>query len=118
MSILDLTAAAHKERRPTSNGVQSRLDRFRARFDYLYAGKAVLATETSTDVWLVTPFPGVSVITATSSDGSTFEYAQDFTFYGGQSYEVSNGLAQALVAAGYEVQGEAFSSGFGTGFEV
>ena len=99
MSILDLTADVHKEKRPTSHGVRSSLDRFRARWDYLYQSLAVLAAEGDPDVWVITTYPGVSVITADSND----EYSQDFTFYGGKAYEVSDALATDLTTAGYTV---------------
>ena len=114
MSTLDLTADVHKVRRPTSNNLTSFVDRFRARWDYLYAAKAVLATETSTDTWTVTTYPGVETIQADSN----FEYSEDLIFYGGRTYNVANGLATALDAAGYTVIGPGFSSGFSTGFNV
>ena len=114
MSTLDLTADVHKERRRTSQGMRTNKDRFRARWDYLYASKAVLATETSTDVWTVTTYPGTSVITADSND----EYSEDRIFYGGRLYNVANGLSTALIAAGYTVTGPGFSSGFSIGFDV
>ena len=104
MSTLDLTADAHLVRRATSKGVRSHVDRFTARYDYLYHGKAVLATETSTDVWEITAFPGVDTVQATTEDGGfTFAYRQDFTFYGGKTYTVTGSLATALTNAGYEV---------------
>ncbi len=103
MSTLDLTAAAHLQRRATSLGVRTFIDRFRARYNYLYQGLAVLATETAPDTWLITAFPGVATITATSSDGLTFEYAEDHIFYGGNTYTVTGSLATALDSAGYEV---------------
>jgi len=114
MSTLDLTADVHKVRRPTSNNLTSFVDRFRARWDYLYAAKAVLATETSTDTWTVTTYPGVETVQADSN----FEYSEDLIFYGGRTYNVANGLATALDAAGYTVIGPGFSSGFSTGFNV
>lgn len=98
-SGLDLTGAAHLQRRATSKGVSTYLDRFQARYDYLYQALAVLATETSPDVWEVTPYPGVAVISA----GSDYQYSQDFTFYGGETYTVVASLATALSNAGYEV---------------
>ncbi len=114
MSTLDLTADAHKVRRATSDGTHSRIERFRARFDYLYQALAVLATETATDVWLITTFPGTAVISADPTDD---QYNEDFIFYGGQTYTVSGSLADALGAAGYII-GEGFASGFDTGFGV
>ena len=95
MSTLDLTAVVHKERRKTSNEIRSNIGRFRARFDYLYAGKAVLATETATDVWSVTTFPGVAVTNA--------DDVFDHIFYGGRTYTVTGSLATALSTAGYDV---------------
>ena len=114
MSTLDLTASVHLEDRPTSRGTRSRIDRFRARWDYLEAGKAVLATEGSDDTWTVTTFPGVATVQADSN----FEYSEDRIFYGGRTYFVSNGLATALDDAGYDVTPAGFSSGFSAGFEV
>ena len=95
MSTLDLTASAHLEDRPTSNGTHTRRDRFRARWDYLQASKAVLATETATDVWSVTTFPGVAVTNA--------DDVFDHIFYGGRTYTVTGSLATALSTAGYDV---------------
>jgi len=99
MSTLDLTADAHLLRQPTTRSVRTLVDTFVARWDYLYQGLAVLATETSTDVWTITTFPGVAVIQADAN----FEYSQDYTFYGGQTYTVTGSLATALTSAGYEV---------------
>jgi len=113
MSTLDLTADVHKVRRPTSKTLSTRIDRFRARWDYSYAAKAVLVTETSTDVWTVSVFPGVETISADSN----FEYSEDQIFYGGRTYTVTGSLAAALHTAGYNVR-PGFSSGFSIGFEV
>ena len=112
MSTLDLTAAAFKQRRPTSKGSYTWVDRFRARFDYLYQGLGVLATETSTDVWSITAYPGIVTIHVDDFNAS------DLQFYGGQSYFVQNSLADALDTAGYTVIGPGFSSGFSTGFDI
>ena len=114
MSILDLTADAHLQRRPTSYGVRSRLDRFRARFDYLYQGLAVMCRETAPDVWSVSVYPGVATVIADSSN----EYSSDYIFHGDGRYEVNGTLAAALVTAGYTVEGPAFSSGFDVGYEI
>jgi len=114
MSTLDLTADEHKLRRRTSFGLSTNIDRFRARLDYNYQALAVLATETSTDTWTVTTFPGVAAINADSNN----EYSEDLIFYGGRLYNVANGLAIALSAAGYTVTGPGFSSGFSIGFDV
>ena len=97
MSTLDLTAAAYKQRRPTSVGSYTWVDRFRARFDYLYQGLGVLATETSTDVWSITTYPGIATMPVDDLNGS------DFQFYGGQTYTVTGSLATALDSAGYTV---------------
>ena len=111
MSTLDLTANVHLIDRPTSRGTRSRIDRFRARWDYLQASKAVLATETSTDVWTITTFPGIGTI---FNDDAV---AADRIFYGGRVYTVTGSLATALDDAGYDVR-PSFSSGFSIGFEV
>ena len=121
MSTLDLTADEHKLRMPTVSALPRTFrDRFVARIDYRYMGLAVVCTETSTDVWDITTFPGTTSL-STAGDGIGIGLdtnAADFIFYGGQTYFVENGLAQALLAAGYELLGEGFSSGFSTGFEV
>lgn len=97
MSTLDLTAAAHKQRRPTSKDSHTWVNRFRARYDYLYQGLGVLATETATDVWTITTHPGVVTIDVDDLNGS------DYQFYGGQTYTVTGSLATALDSAGYTV---------------
>ena len=105
MSTLDLTADAHKQRRPTSNRYGSNLDSFYARFDYLYVGFAVVCTETATDVWDVTTFPGTLSI-STGGDGVPVGQdinAADFVFYGTNTYTVSGSLATALTNKGYTV---------------
>ena len=98
MSTLDLTADAHLLRHGY-NRRRTHIDRFLARLDFSYQGLAVLATETSTDVWTITTYPGVAVSTADSSD----EYSEDYIFYGGQTYTVTGSLATALTSAGYTV---------------
>ncbi len=105
MSTLDLTAAAHKIRMPTSRGVRTYLDRFYARFDYRYMGLAVVCTETSTDVWDITTSPGTLDI-STGGDGIPIGRdinAADYVFYGTNTYTVSGSLATALTSAGYTV---------------
>jgi 3-deoxy-D-arabino-heptulosonate 7-phosphate (DAHP) synthase len=104
MSTLDLTATVHKIKRPTSLEVNTHIGRFTARYDYLYAALAVLATATGVDGWIITEYPGVETVQATSDDGGfTMEYKQDYTFYGGQTYTVTGSLATALSDAGYTV---------------
>ena len=120
MSTLDLTADVHKVRRPTSNNLTSNIDRFRARWDYLYAAKAVIATETSLDTWTVTTYPGVETVNASNVVYTPSEVvgSRVSIFYGNRTYNVANGLATALDTAGYTVIGPGFSSGFSTGFNV
>jgi hypothetical protein len=89
-------------------------ERFAARFDYRYKGLVVLATETSPDVWTVSEYPGVGTIVADINN----EYSYDQVFYSGETYTVLNGLATALVAAGYTVAGPGFDSGFSEGFDI
>ena len=114
MATLDLTADVHKQRMPTSLGARTFTERFQARFDYRYVGLAVLCTETSPDVWDVTTVPGTLDLEADNNN------AADEIFYGTNSgiYFVSNGLAAALLAAGYTMIGGAYSSGFSTGFNT
>lgn len=113
MSTLDLTADEHKVRESTAPlGVRTFKDRFMARWDYLYTGLRVLATETSTDVWVITPFPGIHTVPVEDWN------AADYKFKGENNYIVSGSLATALETAGYTVTGPGFSSGFSTGFEV
>lgn len=105
MSTLDLTADAHKLRMPTSFGVRTFLDRFRARFDYRYIGYAVVCTETATDTWDISTFPGTLDI-STGGDGIGVGQdlnAADFVFYGTNTYTVTGSLATALTNAGYTV---------------
>ena len=109
MSTLDLTADAHLLKHGWHR-LRTFEDRFLARLDFSYAGLAVTAIETSTDTWTITTHPGV----AYTDSGVSY----DHIFYGGQTYAVENGLAIALLAAGYTIIGEAFTSGFSTGFEV
>jgi hypothetical protein len=90
--------------------VRTKVNRFIARWDYLYQSKAVLATETSPDVWAITTWPGVSVI-----DGGL---KPDHIFYGGRKYMVDGALANALALAGYTVSGPGFDSGFSGGFTI
>ena len=97
MSTLDLTADVHKVREPTSRGVRTFIDRFQARFDYLYTGLRVLATETSTDVWTITAFPGIHTV-----DVDLWN-AADYHFKGEKTYTVTGSLATALDDAGYTV---------------
>ncbi len=98
MSTLDLTADAHKQRMPTVlHAPRTFLDRFFARFNYLYMGLAVLAQETSTDVWSISTFPGISTIPTDDLNSS------DYQFYGTNTYTVTGSLATALTNAGYEV---------------
>jgi len=120
MSTLDLTADAHKVRQPTSYTLRSRTDSFVARYDYLYTALAVVATETSLDTWTVSTYPGVEVLNSENEVVIPSEVTGErvLIFYGNRTYTVDNGLAVAFLAAGYEVLGEAFSSGFSTGFEV
>ena len=101
MSTLDLTADVHKQRRATSINVRTFVDRFRARYDYLYQGLAVLATETSPGVWSITTFPGVATIVADSN----FQYSEDHIYYGGSTYEIDedSDLCYALESAGYDI---------------
>ncbi len=113
MGTLDLTADAHLIRHGPRKRIVSLVDAFQARIDFSYWGRAVLATETATDVWSISTYPGVAVVTADSNN----EYSEDHIFYGGQTYVVTGSLATALEAAGYDVL-PAFSSGFSTGFEV
>ena len=95
MSTLDLTADAHLVKHRMTKSLASFEDRFVARLDFAYAGRAVLVTETSTDVWVVTTFPGIPVI-----DGND---TWDQIFYGGETYTVTGSLATALTTAGYDV---------------
>ena len=97
MTILDLSGSDHKIRMPTSDGIRTRLDRFYARFDYRYMGLAVLATETATNVWTITEYPGIEVI------DSAAVLATTEIFYGGRVWVVAGSLATALTAAGYDV---------------
>jgi hypothetical protein len=99
MAILDLTADAHLLKRPTSKGLRTFKDRFSARLDYNYQGLAVMCRETSTDVWEISTFPGVSVVTVDSN----LEFSSDYIFYGGNTYTVTGSLATALSTAGYDV---------------
>ena len=95
---IDLTGDAYKVRMPTTDGMQTRVDRFRARYDYRYVGLAVLCTETSPGVWSVTPHPGTLDLTADNTN------AADYIFYGGSLTEVPDAaLNAALQAAGYTV---------------
>jgi len=90
---------------PTSNGITSVLDQFYARFDYRYVGLAVLATETATDVWSITTYPGTLAL-STSGDGipaAQDTNAADHIFYGTNTYTVTGSLATALSSAGYTV---------------
>jgi len=113
MSTLDLTGDDHLTRHGFNGG--STPDKlFLARLDFAYAGMAVLATETSTDVWSITPYPGTTHVVADSND----EYSADFIFYGGLTYAITGSLAAALLTAGYTMTGSAYTSGFSTGFEV
>jgi len=108
MATLDLTAEAHLQRMPTSGAVRSFKDRFAARFDYRYIGLAVVCTETATDVWDITTFPGTLSI-STGGDGVPVGQdtnAADHMFYGGQTYTVAGSLSTALTAAGYDVSGD------------
>jgi len=101
-------------------GVRTFKDTFPARFDYRYIGLAVVCTETSTDVWDITTFPGTTDL-STGGDGIPIgrdTNAADFVFYGTNIYFVSNSLAAALLAAGYDVTGAGFDSGFSEGFNV
>ena len=82
---------------PTSRGVRTFIDRFYARFDYRYVGLAVLAEETSTDVWSISTFPGLPSIPVDDLNSS------DYQFYGTNSYTVTGSLATALSNAGYTV---------------
>ncbi len=105
MSTLDLTAATHKQRMPTSRSPHTVLDRFYARFDYRYVGLAVVCTETSTNVWDVTTFPGTLNL-STAGDGIPVGQdinAADFVFYGTNTYTVTGSLATALTNAGYTI---------------
>ena len=114
MATLDLTADAHKQRMPTSNHAHTFKDRFRARWDFNYVGLAVLCTDDGLDSWTVTAYPGTLNLTAENTA------AADEIFYGRNSgmYFVSNGLAAALLAAGYTLIGGSFASGFDTGFNI
>ena len=98
MSTLDLTADAHLLRMPTVNrSVRTFIDRFYARFDYRYVGLAVLAEETSTNVWTISVYPGLHTIPVDDLNSA------DHVFYGGETYEVAGSLATALTNASYEV---------------
>lgn len=120
MSTLDLTADVHKSRRESNTRqVLTHMDRFIARWDYVYVGLAVVCTETAPDVWDITDFPGTLNISS-GGDGVPIGQdinAADFLFYGSQVYEVTGSLSTALEAAGYAVM-PAFTSGFSSGFEV
>ena len=120
MSTLDLTDAVHKVRQPTTYQLRTNIDSFVARQDYLYVAKAVVATETSLDTWTISTYPGLDVLNNANEVVIPSDVAGErvLIFYGNRTYTVDNGLAVALLAAGYEVLGEAFSSGFSTGFEV
>jgi hypothetical protein len=90
---------------PTSDGVGTFRDRFAARFDYRYMGLAVVCTETATDVWDITTYPGTASLSS-AGDGIPVGLdinAADYVFYGTNTYTVTGSLATALSNAGYTV---------------
>ena len=98
VSTLNLTADVHKQRMPAVNRTPRNFtDRFFARFDYRYVGFAVLAQETSTNVWSISTFPGIQTIPVDDLNSA------DRVFYGTNTYTVTGSLATALTNAGYEV---------------
>ncbi len=98
MSTLNLNLDVHLlKHAPFPYAPRTFLERFVARFDYAYSGLAVLATETSTDVWTITTHPGISTMPTDDLNAS------DYQFFGGQTYEVTGTLATALTNAGYTV---------------
>ena len=113
MSTLDLTDSAHLVQMPATSFSGGDMDRLLGSAKYVEYGLAVLATETSTDVWTISTFPGEDAVYADSDQ----QYSEDYIFYGGRSYEVTGSLADALNAAGYSVM-PSFSSGFSGGFEI
>ena len=119
MSTLDLTDAVHKVRQPTTYTLRTNTDRFVARYDYLHAAKAVVATETSLDTWTITTYPGIDVLNASNEVITPSEVtgSRVVIFYGNRTYTVTGSLATALDTAGYNVR-PGFSSGFNIGFEV
>lgn len=97
MSTLDLTADAHLQRMPTIQHVRTLIDRFIASYSWNQMELRVLATETATDVWTISTFPGLQ--------STPVEDLNDATrvFHGGNTYTVTGALATALDAAGYTV---------------
>lgn len=111
MSTLDLTADAHLQVMPTAPSFRTIANRLWGAATWNKIELRVLATETSTDVWVISTFPGLqSTPTEDLNDA-------DHVFHGGNTYEVSGSLATALDEAGYIVM-PGFSSGFSSGFEV
>lgn len=82
------------------------MDRFAARFDYLYQGLAVVCKETSPGVWSVTTYPGLDTVVG-GGDSATDEddiNTADYVFYGGSTWTVTDAnLESALSSAGYTI---------------
>ena len=105
MSTLDLTDAVHKVRQPTTFTLGTNIDSFVARYLYLYAARAVVATETSLDTWTISTYPGLDVLNNENSVVVPSEVvgSRVTIFYGNRTYTVTGSLATALSTAGYDV---------------
>jgi hypothetical protein len=98
MGTVDLNLDALKTRMPTSLSLNTREQRFTARYDYRYSGCIIYCTNVSDDVWAVTP-PASTLAFIGDND---LVVAATRVLYGGSTYtDITAGLESALTAAGY-----------------